>query len=87
MRRNNIWQLQEAKSKFSELVNRALSSGVQIVTRHGKRAVVVMPYDEYDNLTRPHKSLSQFLLESPMAGAELEIVRDRSLPREIELDA
>jgi prevent-host-death family protein len=33
---NNIWQLKVAKSKFSEVVERALAQGTQIVTRHGK---------------------------------------------------
>jgi len=30
---NNIWQLQEAKSKFSKLIEQALANGAQIVTR------------------------------------------------------
>ena len=30
---NNIWQLQDAKSKFSEMVERTLVNGAQIVTR------------------------------------------------------
>ena len=35
------WQLQEAKAKFSELVQKAIDEGPQTVTRHGKDAVVV----------------------------------------------
>ena len=83
---NNIWQLQEAKSKFSELVDRALSQGVQIVTRRGKKAVVVMPFDQFERLTRQSGRLSQFLLESPLADSELRIERDKSLPRDVEID-
>jgi prevent-host-death family protein len=55
---NNIWQLQEAKSKFSELVERTLENGVQIVTRHGQKTVVIMPFDEYIRLTKRTESLS-----------------------------
>ena len=47
---DNIWQLQDAKSKFSEVVNCALSQGVQIVTKHGKKAVVVMSFTEYEKM-------------------------------------
>jgi prevent-host-death family protein len=83
---NNIWQLQEAKSKFSEVVDRALAQGVQIVTRRGRNAVVVLPYAEYERLTRQGGSLAQFLLASPLAGSELTIDRDRDLPREIEIE-
>jgi prevent-host-death family protein len=42
---HNIWQLQEAKSKFSEVVERALEDGVQIVTRHGHKTVVILRFD------------------------------------------
>ena len=45
---NNIWQLQDAKSKFSEVVEKAIHEGTQIVTKRGKKTVVVMPYDEYE---------------------------------------
>ncbi len=83
---DNIWQLQEAKSKFSEVVKRAVAQGAQIVTRHGKNTVVVIPFEEYERLTHREGSLSQFLLASPLAGAELTIERDKSLPCHIELE-
>jgi len=82
----NIWQLQDAKSKFSEVVERAISQGAQIVTRRGKKAVVVLPFDEYERLTGPKDNLSTFLLNSPLAGSELEIERDKSLPRSVDIE-
>ncbi len=81
----NIWQLQDAKSRFSELVERTLRNGAQIVTRRGKKVVVMLSYEEYRRLTAPRGNLAQFLLESPLAGSELPIERDRSLPREVDL--
>ena len=63
---NNIWQLQDAKSKFSEMVERALANGVQIVTRRGQKTVVILPFDEYQRLTKQTDSLVQFLLASPL---------------------
>ncbi len=83
---DNIWQLQEAKSKLSELVDQTLSQGAQIITRRGRKAVVVLPFDEYERLTKRSGSLSQFLLSSPFAGSELKIERDRSLPRPFEIE-
>lgn len=80
-----IWQLQNAKSRFSELVERTLHQGAQIVTRRGKKVVVILPYVEYLRLTAPRSNLVQFLLESPLAGSELIIERDQSLPRKVEL--
>jgi antitoxin Phd len=82
----NIWQLQDAKSKFSQVVERALSQGTQIVTRRGKKAVVVMPFEEYEKLTRKETSLVQFLSLSPLAGSNLVLDRDKNLPRDIEIE-
>ena len=86
MAKNNVWQLQDAKSKFSEVVERALAQGVQIVTRRGRKTVVVMPFDEYERLSKPGQRLSQFLLESPLSGADLDIARRKDLPRKTEIE-
>jgi prevent-host-death family protein len=84
---NNIWQLQEAKSKFSELVEQALSQGAQIVTRRGEKTVVVLPFEEYQRLSGRSDSLTKFLLTSPLPGAGLKIERDKRPPRKIEIDS
>ena len=83
---SNIWQLQEAKSKFSELVEQALANGVQIVTRRGQKTVVVLPFEEYQRLAKPSDSLAQFLMSSPLPGSELTIERDKRTPRDIEIE-
>ena len=36
------WKVAEAKSRFSELIDRAIREGAQEITRHGRRAVVVV---------------------------------------------
>jgi len=60
-----IWQLQDAKSKFSQVVNRAIKDGPQIVTRHGQEVVVILSVDDYHRMTQPKPSLLALLLESP----------------------
>jgi prevent-host-death family protein len=50
--------LQEAKSRFSDLVNTVLTEGAQTVTKHGKPAVVVISAEEYQQKIAPRKSLS-----------------------------
>lgn len=72
-----IWQLQDAKSKFSQLVNRAIKDGPQIVTRHGQEVVVIVSMAEYQQMTQPKPSLLTLLLESPLAGSGLAIERDQ----------
>ena len=83
---NNIWQLQEAKSKFCELIERTLKQGVQVVTRRGQRVVVMLPFEEYERLTQKKENLSSFLLSSPLAGSDLIVERDKSLLRNVEIE-
>lgn len=45
------WQLQEAKNKFSQVVDEAQSKGPQTITRHGKEVAVVLSASEYYKLT------------------------------------
>ena len=46
------WQLQTAKARFSEVFRLARSKGPQWITRQGKEAVVVLPAEEFERLTR-----------------------------------
>ena len=59
------WQLQAAKQRFSELVERAQREGPQVVTKHGKEAVVVVSVDEYRRLKGPADNLVEFLRSAP----------------------
>jgi prevent-host-death family protein len=79
------WQLQEAKARFSELVNRATSDGPQHITVHGKPAVVVLSEKEYNKLKSPKISFIEFINRSPIKGVKLDIKRDKSSNRDIEL--
>lgn len=77
---NEIWQLQDAKNKFSEVISRALEQGPQLITKHGKKTAVILSYAEYEKLRKSQGKLSEFFQSSPLAGVDL--VRDKSLPRE-----
>ena len=46
------WRLQDAKARFSEVVNNALRGVPQHVTKHGKHAVVVLSEQEFEALRR-----------------------------------
>ena len=79
----NVWQLQEAKNQFSLVVDSALNEGPQTVTRHGEPAVVVVSV-AYFKKARPRKKSILELFE-PVRGLDLDVVRDRSLPRDVKL--
>ena len=83
--KDNTWQLQEAKSKFSRVVDAAMQKSPQIVTRHGLKAVVIMSYDEYAKMNHPKQGLVDFLRSSPLGGIEIDTTRSKESPRNIEL--
>ena len=79
------WQLQDAKNRFSELVRKAREEGPQVITLHGRDAVVVVSANEFGKLSRPRGSLVDFFRKSPLAGAQLDLVRSRDTGRRVDL--
>ena len=59
------WALQDAKNRFSEVVQRARREGPQTVTLRGERAAVVLSAADYDALVRDRPSLVDDLLSGP----------------------
>ena len=87
-RANATWQLQAAKARFSELFRLARSEGPQWVTRHGKESVVVVPAEQFRQLTargRQPRSLVKFFAESPLVRARLRLERPRDYGRAVDL--
>jgi prevent-host-death family protein len=78
------WQLKDARANFSTLVDKAISDGPQIVTRNGKKAVVVVSMEEWMRCERRRGDLVDFFANSPLREEGIEIERQRDFPREIE---
>jgi antitoxin Phd len=60
------WQLQDAKARFSEFLDAALTHGPQVVTRRGVETAVLVPIDEWrriQSVSRP--SIKELLLSGP----------------------
>jgi len=76
----DTWKLQDAKARFSELVDRALANGPQLVTRHGNNTVVVISYAQFQQTTGPAVSFKSFILAS-QGVSDLPLTREKHLPR------
>ncbi len=73
------WQLQEAKAKFSEVVDRALKGERQVVTKRGEKAVVVMAYEDYERLENKDQTLWDIFKTAPRMDEDaLPIQRDKT---------
>lgn len=79
------WQLQEAKNKFSEVVRRASEEGPQMVTKHGEDSVVVLSAEDFRKLEQPKSSLVEFFQNSPLSKVEIDVSRDKSFSRRVDL--
>ena len=78
------WKLAEAKNRFSELVNKALVEGPQLVSRREDRVVVISEND-YQHLTGHKPNFIEFLLEGSLDLYDVDFKRDRSLSRKTNL--
>lgn len=82
------WQVQEAKARFSELLDTALKKGPQIVTRRGVETAVLVPIEEWKRLhAKPQRHWNDVLLASE-PKVELEPVPGRlfRLRRDVEFE-
>ncbi|NCC31163.1 MAG: type II toxin-antitoxin system Phd/YefM family antitoxin [Chloroflexia bacterium] len=75
---SKVWQLQEAKNKFSEVVEEAMKHGPQVVTKRGIETVIIIAYEEYQKLLLNQQKLSEFFQTSPLTDVvdELDLTRD-----------
>jgi prevent-host-death family protein len=78
------WTVADAKARLSEIMERAQGEP-QTITRHGKPSVVVVSAEEWARKTARKGSLAEFLLGSPLRGAELDLERARDEPRDLPL--
>lgn len=64
------WPVQDAKAKFSELLDTALAEGPQIVTKRGTDAAVLLPIEHWRKLERMTRPNLKELLLAPEARTE-----------------
>ena len=78
------WQVQEAKMRFSRVIEEAQSKGPQLITRHGVDRAVVLSIDDFRSLTANKPDLRAYLLGGPKFE-DFEIPSDHDTGREIVL--
>ena len=74
------WPVQDAKSRFRELLDTTLAEGPQIVTKRGVETAVLVPIEQWRNLERMTRPDLKELLLAPEARTE-DLVPPRGLHR------
>ena len=67
---SKTWQVQEAKARFSALLETSLTEGPQIVTKRGVAAAVLVPIDQWRRLEQMTKPDLKELLLAPEARTD-----------------
>jgi len=78
---DDTWTLANAKARLSEVIERA-QTGPQVITRHGKPNAVIVSAEEWARKTARKGTLAEFLLASPLRGADLDLERLHDAPRD-----
>ena len=82
----DCWSLQDAKNKFSQVVELATTQGrPQFITKRGKNSAVLLSYEDYARLVRPRQTLLDSLLPDEPIGDDLDIQRASDFGRELPL--
>lgn len=82
----DTWQLQDAKTRLSEVVRRARSRGPQRVTTRGGDPVIIIAEEQYRALVsppEPSRKISDILARTGIG--ELELERTPDYGRDVEL--
>lgn len=78
------WQVQDAKTRLSEVIERARTEGPQTITRHGAERAVVLSIEDYRALAAHQPDFRTYLLGGPKVD-DFPIERDRDMGRAIDI--
>lgn len=78
------WPVQDAKMRFSELIERARSEGPQTITRHGKERAVLLSVEDYRAMAAHQPDFKAYLLGGPKVD-DFPTERARGRGRAVEL--
>ena len=77
----HTWSLQDAKAKFSELLECCMLEGTQLITKRGVQTAVLVPIEEWQRLTTSAKPSLKELLLSDDHRFEMDLPRSRQVKR------
>lgn len=69
----NTWPVQDAKSRFSELLEACVNEGPQLVSRRGVETAVLVPITEWKRLSNAARPSLKSLLLSDSGRADFGI--------------
>lgn len=77
---SKVWQVQDAKARFSEFLEASLTEGPQVVTRRGKEEAVLVPIEQWRSMEQLGRPNLKELLLAPEPRME-SLTPPRTKPR------
>lgn len=71
----HAWPVQDAKARFSELLDACISEGPQLVTRRGAETAVLVPIAQWKYLSNASRLSLKALLMSDVGRADFDLPR------------
>ena len=75
------WPVQDAKARFSELLEACVSKGPQVVTKRGAETAVLVPIKEWKRMSSAARPSLKSLLLSNVARGDLAIPKRGNIKR------
>lgn len=69
----HAWPVQDAKARFSELLDACISEGPQMVTRRGAETAVLVPIAQWKHLSNSARLSLKELLMSDVGRADFDL--------------
>ncbi len=84
-RKHKKWQIQEAKAKFSQMIQETVISGYQTITKNGEPVAYLLSKEEFELYSNQRKSFLEVLDACPYPDIDLAIERSQETIRDIDL--
>jgi prevent-host-death family protein len=82
---NSVWTVQDAKNRFSEVIEHTLHDGPQTITRRGRETTVMVSINTFRVLSGVKGDLVSFFEGSPLSGSDIDLERKSDYGRSIDL--
>jgi prevent-host-death family protein len=69
----SVWPVQDAKARFSEMLERCVTEGAQIVTKRGEQQAVLIPYAEWQRMAQGDRPNMAAILLSNLGRGDLPV--------------
>jgi prevent-host-death family protein len=77
------WSVRKARARFAEFIRKALSTGLQTITKHGRPVAVIVSAEGWEWTHTRTDNIATFFATSPLRSSDLTVKRSKDGPRKV----